>query len=137
MDPIVLVTTIVAALTLGVAQGARQVGEAAVVDSYNALKAVLRRKFGDQSDVVEAVDKLEARPDSEGRWTMLKEEIEATSAHQDPDVQQAAQALQQQIAAQPGGQQQLQQIQQAIGSNIAQNLGSGSASVNVNQPRQE
>ena len=58
MDPVTF-TAIVAALSAGVATGVGKVVESAVVDAYQGLKATLRRRFGDDGDVVQAVDKLE------------------------------------------------------------------------------
>jgi disulfide oxidoreductase YuzD len=72
MEPITF-TAIVAWISIGIATGATQaVGE----DAYQQLKAVLKRKFGDDSDIVEAVDKLEKKPDSEARKELLREEAE-------------------------------------------------------------
>jgi hypothetical protein len=76
MEPITF-TAIVAALSAGVATGAGKVVENTLVDAYQGLKAALKRRFGDNSEVVEAVDKLEQKPDSEGRKTALQEEVEA------------------------------------------------------------
>ena len=83
MDPIT--TAIVAALA--------KVGESAIGDAYRALKGVIKKKFGDQSDVAEAVEGLEKRPDSAGRKATLQEELEAAGALQDPEVLRAADAL--------------------------------------------
>jgi hypothetical protein len=57
VDPVTF-TAIVAALSAGVATGVGKVVESTVVDAYQGLKATLRRRFGDDSDVVQAVDKL-------------------------------------------------------------------------------
>jgi hypothetical protein len=128
MDPIT--TAIVAALTTAVAKGTGAVGERVLPDAYTALKAALRRKFGEQSDVAKAVDGVEARPDSAGRKQTLAEEMAAAKADQDPDLLKAAQALLEQVEAQPGGE---RHIQEAIGSYIAQADRASTASVNVGQ----
>ena len=136
MDPIT--TAIVAALTTAVAKGTGAVGERVLPDAYTALKAALRRKFGEQSDVAKAVDGVEARPDSAGRKQTLAEEMaklrrriaSAFKADQDPDLLKAAQALLEQLVAQPGGE---RHIQEAIGSYIAQADRASTASVNVGQ----
>ena len=132
MDPIT--AAIVAALTAGATAAGPKVAEKVIVEAYEGLKALLKRKFGGESQVVEAVQELEAKPDSQGRQTTLKEEVAAAMADQDPDLLQAAQAVLDQIAAQPGGQ---EHIQQAIGSYIAQADRGSTASVNVNQPREQ
>lgn len=133
MEPITF-TAIVAALSAGAVAGIGQVGQSALVDAYQGLKAALKRKFGDQSEVVEAVDMLENRPDSEPRRGMVQEEIERAKVDQDPEVRQAAQELLDLLQAQPGGE---QHIQNAVGSYIAQADRSSTAEVNVNQPKEE
>ena len=131
MEPVT--TAIVAALAAGVIKGVGKVGENVLGDAYAGLKATLKRKFGGDSEVVKAVDNLEAKPDSTGRKEMLKEEVEAAGADQDPDVRRAAQQLLEQLKAQPGGE---QHIQNAIGSFIAQADRGGTATVNVDRPRE-
>ena len=42
---------------------------------------------------VEAVDKLEARPDSEGRKATLQEEVDLAKVNEDEEIRQLAQAL--------------------------------------------
>ena len=130
MDPVT--TAILAALATGAAGSAPKIVEKVVVDAYDALKAILKRKFGDDSDVVKATTQLETKPESAGRQETLKEEIAAAKADLDPDIIKAAQALLDQIKAQPGGE---QHIQNAIGSYIAQADRGGTAHVNVNQPK--
>jgi hypothetical protein len=132
MEPITF-TAIVAALSAGIATGVGKVGESALVDAYQGLKAALKRKLGDQSEVVEAVDMLEKRPDSEGRQVTLKEEVERANVDQDPDVKQAAQELLERLKAQPGGE---QHIQSAIGSYIAQADRGSTATVNVDRSKE-
>ena len=66
MDPIT--TAIIAALA--------NLSKDAIKDGYNALKNTLKKKFGSESDLVDAVDKLEKKPDSEGRKAILQEEFE-------------------------------------------------------------
>ncbi len=101
MDPIT--AAIIAAVAAGVTAGATDVGKQALVDAYNGFKALLKRKFGEHSEVVKAADGVEARPDSEGRKTTLKEEVAAAKADQDSEVISAAQALLEKIKTLPGG----------------------------------
>ena len=75
---------------------------------------------------------MEARPESAGRRETLKEEVAAAQADQEPELRQAAAALLEQLKAQPGGAQHVQQI--ASGNYIAQASHGGTASVNVGQP---
>lgn len=130
MDPITF-TAIVAALSAGVATGVGKVVESTVVDAYQGLKATLRRRFGDDSDVVEAVDKLEQKPDSEARKALLQEEVEAAGVDRDPEVRKAAQDLLDRVEAQPSGE---QHVQYARGSYIAQADRGSTAEVRVNRP---
>lgn len=99
----------------------------AIKDSYNALKSALKKKFGSESDLVDAVDKLEKKPDSEARKAMLQEEIEVAKVNEQPEILQLAQDLLNKIQEQPSGQ---QVISQTI-SNVkyAATSGSGNASI--------
>ena len=108
MDPIT--TAIVAALAAGALKAAGSVGEKAISDGYAALKAILVRKFGQQSEVVKAVEGVEARPASPGRGQTLQEEVTAAKLAQDNEILQAAQALQERVRSQPGGAQIIQNV---------------------------
>jgi hypothetical protein len=132
MEPITF-TAIVAALSAGVATGAGKVMENALVDAYQGLKVTLKRKFGDQSEVVDAVDKLEQKPDSEARKALLQEELEAADADEDDEIRQAAEKVRELIEAQPGGE---QHIQHAVGSYIAQADRGSTATVNVDRSKE-
>jgi hypothetical protein len=128
MDPVA--AAVVAALAAGAATSAGQVGEQVLVDAYTGLKALLRRKFGEQSGVAKAVQELEAKPDSTGRKETLKEEVADAKAAEDPEVRAVAEALLEQVKQRPGGG---QLVQQATGSYIAQATGGSTASVNIGQ----
>ena len=128
MDPIT--TAILAA----VAAGVTKVGESAVVDAYQALKAAIKKKFGAESDVAASVESLEKKPESQGRKETVQEEVAAAKADQDPEILAAAKALLEKIQAQPGGEQHIQSI---IGDYNAQADRGGTASVNVNFPKDE
>ncbi len=118
MDPIS--TAIVAAL-------ASDLTKTAIKNSYNALKNALKKKFGSESDLVEAVNGLEKKPDSEGRKATLQEEVENAKVNDDSEIIQLAQDLLAQLKEQPGGQ---QVITQTI-SNVkyAATSGKGTASI--------
>ena len=105
-----------------------------IVEAYEALKAAIRNKLGIDSDADKAVAALEAKPESEGRKSTLKEELTAAKADQDPQILAAAQALLDKLKAQPGGE---QIIQQATGSYIAQASHGSSASVNIGERPKE
>jgi hypothetical protein len=126
MDPIS--TAILAALSAGAVSGLTEVSKTAITDAYSKLKALLTKKFGGESDVVHAVNEVEAKPDSAGRKATLQEEVAAVKADQDQEVLHAAQALLQLLQASPEGG---QHIQTAIGSYITQADRGSSASVNI------
>jgi pyrroline-5-carboxylate reductase len=84
MDPIT--TAIITALSAGAVAGLTDTVKTAVTDSYNKLKEQLTKKHGANSDVVQAIEKLEARPESQGRKETLTEEIVAAKAEQDEEI---------------------------------------------------
>jgi predicted RND superfamily exporter protein len=102
MDPIIT-TAIVAALA--------NLSKDAIKDSYVALKTALKKKFGETSDVVDAVDKLEKKPDSEARKATVSEEVEIAKVNDDPEILKLAQELLDKIKEQPGGQEIINQTQ--------------------------
>ena len=116
MDPIT--TAIVAALS--------KMAEPVIKDGYSALKNAIVTKFGNKSEVVEAVEKLEKTPDSQGRKLTLEEEIAAVKAHQDEEILKLAQTLQERIDSKSVG---TQVIEQTVKGN--QNVFSGSGDVSV------
>ena len=81
-------TAIIAAAGAGVTK----LSEAALVDSYEALKNKIKQKFG-RSKVTEAIAELEHKPDSQGRRAVLQEEITAAGVDADAEIGTAAQAL--------------------------------------------
>ena len=103
MDPIT--GAIVAALAAGVAAGATEVGKKVIVDAYEALKAAIKKNYGPDSDVVEAVDNLEQKPDSQARQAVVAEEIADADLTQDPDLVKLAQTLLDALKETPQGQQ--------------------------------
>lgn len=132
MEPVTF-TAIVAALSTGLTAGVGKAGEDALADAYQALKTTLKRRFGDEDAVVEAVDVLEKKPESESRKGMLREEVDRAAVDQDPEVLDMAQKLLEQIEAQPGGE---QHVQYAKGSYIAQADRGSSATVDVDFTRE-
>lgn len=129
MDPIT--TAIWAAITAGVIASVTKVAEQTVVDTYNKLKDLLKKKLGARSKVLKAVKELEASPKSEARKGVLQEEIAAAKADQDAELVKAAQALLKSVKAVPGGE---QIVQTAIGDGNTQIAGDGNT-VNVNTPK--
>ena len=99
----VITTAIIAALAA--------LSKDAIKDSYNALKSALKKKFGSDSDVVDAVNKLEKTPDREDRKATVKAEVEMAKANDDQEIVQLAQDLLNKLKDSPGGQQIINQTQ--------------------------
>jgi hypothetical protein len=103
-----------------------KMGEHTIKDGYEALKELIKRKFGQNKDLTEAIQKIEDKPDSPGRRETLKEEINAVKVDQDEEIVKVAAALLEKLKALPGGQ---QNIQQTVTGN--ENIFSGTGNVNV------
>ena len=132
MDPVT--TAIIAAVTAGLTSGVTETSKKAIVDAYEALKGLLKKRFGDTSEVVKSVQNQETRPETTRRQGTLKEEIEAVHADQDPEILKAAQELLKLINFQPNGG---QYVQNVSGSTNAFTQGGGAATVNINWPPKE
>ncbi len=109
MDPITV--AIVAALTAGVASGITDVGKKAIVDGYEALKAALKRKFGTDSKVVQAVAAVESEPNFKPNQDALAGRLAAAQADQDQELLSIAQALLEALQRTPEGKQALGKYQ--------------------------
>jgi hypothetical protein len=90
MEPLTLIVT---ALTTGAALGLHATANQVVQDAYAGLKRLLVDRYGSQADVADAVERVEAKPESEGRKLTLTEELEATGAPEDAEVLDRAQTL--------------------------------------------
>jgi hypothetical protein len=91
----IITTAIITALTNRTANPAAE-------SAYELIKVTLRQKFGPDSDLIEAVEKLEKQPTSAGRQALLHEEIIATQADQDPALLALAQTLLDKLKIKPG-----------------------------------
>jgi hypothetical protein len=127
MEPVS--AAILAAAAAGLAQGASDTVAAAVADAYNALKRLIRERFGARSRVATAVDDLEEQPASQGRQVVVQEELESSGAARDTDIIDAAKAVLDALAAHPAGGTTNQQ--HAVGNNIAQAGQNSTATVKV------
>jgi hypothetical protein len=132
MDPIT--TAIAGALTLGVTTGIADATKIAVSDGYESVKALMKRNFGHERHVIEAINKLQDNPQSKARQEVLAEEIAKTTAAKDSEMLAAANGLLEIIRALPQGDQHIQQIAHGVG--IAQASNKSTATVNMPMPRQ-
>lgn len=87
MDPI---TT---AIVAGAAGAASDLTKNTIKNSYDALKSALRRRFGSDSDLVEAVDGLEKNSDSEGCKSTVQEKVKNAKVNGDAEIIGLAQDL--------------------------------------------
>lgn len=118
-----------------VAEGAGEaVGALGVQQAFEKLRALLKRKDGNEEQVVDAVDELVAEPESEGRKMLLAEKLEAARADEDSELRSAARELLDAVKAQPGGEQHVANTMTAVGKYIAQAGPGGTAKVLVNRP---
>jgi Na+-translocating ferredoxin:NAD+ oxidoreductase RnfG subunit len=124
-------TAVIAAISTGLSGAVGDLAKGAIVESYGALKALLRSKFGSDSPVVRAVEGLESKPDSAARRTLLSEEMTDAQTAADPEILAAAQALLMHIRSLPDGGQHIQQVQGDF--NAVADRGS-TASINVSGP---
>jgi hypothetical protein len=129
MDPIT--TAVLAGIAAGATGGVTEVGKQTLVDAYTGLKRLIQRKFGADSDVAEAVEKLEQNPDSQARRGVLAEEVTSTGADKDAEIVQAAAQVQAQVQQHPRA----QQIFNAIHSNVGV-MGTNLGTVNMDNRRQ-
>ncbi len=96
MDPIS------AAIITALSMAAKDVLPTAAKDAYNGLKSLLTRKFGGDSDVVDAVKEVENEPEAEEYQELLQEEVKAAGLQQDEEIIKAVQALIEQMKDAPG-----------------------------------
>lgn len=63
------------ALTAGATTGAIKLALQEIQDEYDGLKALIAQRFAGQGDLQDALNRVEAKPDSAGRQTVLEEEL--------------------------------------------------------------
>ena len=114
-----ITTAIVAALA--------NLSKDAIKDSYNALKSALKKKFGEKSELIDTIDRLEKKPDSEGRKATLQEEVENAKVNDAPQILQLAQDLLDKLKEQPGGKQIINQTVSKV--KYAATSGTGTANI--------
>ena len=84
MDPIS--TAIMAALASGAVSRNTQPEVEIIVEAYQKFKNALRLKFGAESDLMDALERLEQKPTSIGRREVLREEVVTAKADQDREL---------------------------------------------------
>lgn len=116
--------------TSAIAAALGNLGSAAVLGAYQAVKTLVQRKFGADHKVAKAIEELEQEPDSDGWKLVLQEAAKKAGADKDEEIIKAAQALLDAVKAQPGGAEAVRVIinQQVTGDG---NIFSGSGNVTV------
>ena len=91
MDPI---TTAILAVLPALASDVVKTG---VKDAYDGLKAVIRRKWGDNAPISKAISAIEEDPKSKAQAAVLEEKVGSVKATGDAEVAQALHQLVEQM----------------------------------------
>lgn len=90
-------------LTAAIMAALGNLGVKAVGDAYEGVKTLVLRKFGAESDLADALKKLEQKPEAQARQQLLKEEAAAVGADKDEEIMKAVQVLLDAVKAHAGG----------------------------------
>lgn len=105
-------------ITTAIISGIASIGKVVIKGGYTALKNHLIEKLGAESDLIDAVERYEKKPDSEARKAAIQEEVELSGVENHPDMVKLARDLIEQIKQQPGGQDIINQSQTNTVSNV-------------------
>jgi hypothetical protein len=92
-----------------------------VKDAYEALKAVIRRKWGD-SGPIKAIDALEEDPKSEAQAAVVQEKILTAKANEDTEVLKALHQLVEQMKTHSLGGDAVAKIQFTMSGGVVQGV---------------
>ena len=85
-----LTATFIAAVSAGVTSLAtkvtKEVGSKMISDAYDTLKDSIRKKFGKDSSVIEAVEQVETEPKLESNQKKLEQKIREVKADSDKEL---------------------------------------------------
>jgi hypothetical protein len=116
MDPIS--TTIFTALGV---MGS-EVIKSGVKDAYDALKAVIRRKWGESAPISKALAALEEDPQSKAQAAVLEEKVVQAKATDDAEVAQALHKLIEQMEMDGVGGEAVARIQFTMSGGVVQGI---------------
>jgi hypothetical protein len=116
MDPI---TTAIVAVLPALAS---DMVKSSIKDAYDGLKAVIRRKWGDNAPVTKAISALEEDPKSKAQAAVLEEKVEAVKAAEDAEVLQALHRLVEQMKAEKIGGETVSRIQFTVSGGTVQGV---------------
>ncbi len=116
MDPI---TTAILAAAPSLAS---ELAGSVVKDAYAGLKAVIQRKWGADSEIYQAVDAVEANPQSKARTAVLEEEVGNAGAKDDREVLDAVAKLAEALQSAGIAREQMNNIKVAISGGTVQGV---------------
>jgi hypothetical protein len=117
-------------VTLAIVTSLANLSQTAIQDAYMAFKAALQKKYGIKSELLESVNKLEQKPDSKARQSVLQEEVANAKADQDPKLLQIANDLLEKIKELPGAK---INISQDLNIRGDRNIVTGQGDVTINE----
>jgi len=129
----VIVSAVVGALAAGANDGLKEAAKKGISDGYARLRSLLLRHDKGANDVGDALEKLEAKPESEARKAVLVEELESSEVAKDVAIQEQANHLLNLVRSLPTGN---TSSQIASGTGIAQADRGGSANVTMTNKSQ-
>src|SRR4051794_19230371 len=116
MDPIT------AAITAALAPTLTDVAREGIKDAYEALKAVIRRMWGQSAPISKAIAAIEEDPTSKAQAAVLQEKVGAVNATDDPEVAQALTQLVDRMKAHDIGREAAATIQVSMSGQVGQGI---------------
>lgn len=96
MEPITS-AVIISAIVAGASEVTKGVVSKGISDTYDALKGILIRKFGHESELVQKIEQLERKPESKGQQMLLDEVCTEVKIDKDNEVQELVRNLMAQL----------------------------------------
>ena len=132
MEPITATALISASVAVATAV-ASGVSKHLIKDGYDALKDLIKKRFGAEDDLVKAIDLVESDPNDENMHKVLHKRVEQSGAEEVPEILEKAEELAKLVQQQSGGE---SVIQNAQGNYIAQANNNSTATVHINLPKE-
>ena len=101
---------------------ASDVVKSGVKDAYEGLKAVIRRKWGDDAPISKAIAAVEGDPKSKAQAAVLEEKVGAVKATDDAEVAQALHRLIEQMKTHGIGGEAVARIQFNMSGGVVQGI---------------
>jgi hypothetical protein len=93
-----------------------------VKDAYDGLKAVIRRRWGEDAPIAKAISALEEDPKSKAQAAVPAEKVDAVKATEDPEVVQALRKLIEQMKSNGVGGEAVAKIQFNMSGGVVQGV---------------